>query len=95
MPPDNVTIFQVLDNIANRKSDKLYQSHIECENFDKSFSKFILIKWMSMHTDSDIIKKLAEIQQTLDLIPDTKLLYLFLMKALPKPKARITFSYVK
>lgn len=85
-------LFDVLANILKTKSFKLYEEHINSENF-KDAAPFMIRRYLTMHPNSLVRDVILSNYLNLERMPD-KYLYLWLIKAVPKQN--ITFiKYLK
>ena len=80
-------LFDVLENILSKKSIKLYKSHIKSEHW-KDAAKFIVLKYLSMHSNSAVRDVVIDNYLTLERMPE-KVLYKWLIDCIPKQS--ITF----
>lgn len=78
----NNKLFDYLNNILKYKSEKLYQQHIADEDFQTSFSKFMVLRYLSMCKDYRVQKIILENQVVLERV-DNKILYRFFIKYIP------------
>lgn len=78
-----VSLFDYLDNILKKKSFELYSTHINNYDFDSSFSKFMIIRYLSMSTNVTIRNFILAKQVELEKMPN-KLFYKVLLTAIPK-----------
>lgn len=75
-------LFDVLANILVSKSRELYKGHVESVYF-KDAAKFMVLKYLSMHSNPAVRNIVIENYFTLEKMPEAAL-YLWLLKAIPK-----------
>jgi len=81
----SITLFSFLTNILRLKSRSVYQKHIEDEQFDSLYVPFMITKWCSMISGSEMAEAISKIQSTLDLLADNpRAHYMLIMQTLPK-----------
>lgn len=78
----NNLLFEYLENILKTKSNEQYKKHIQDEMF-LSFPKFILLKYLTMHTNEKVRLIVLDNYLTLERMPN-QILYLYLLKNIPK-----------
>lgn len=75
-------LFDVLANILNTKSLKLYNEHINSENF-KDAAPFMIRRYLTMSNNPQVREIILDNYLILERMSD-KHLYLWLIKAIPK-----------
>ena len=75
-------LFDVLANILVSKSRELYKGHIESVYF-KDASKFMVLKYLSMHSNPAVRNIVIDNYFTLEKMPENAL-YMWLLKSIPK-----------
>lgn len=75
-------LFDVLANVLVSKSCHLYAEHIKSEHF-KDAAKFMILKYLSMHSNPAVRDIVISNYTTLERMPETAL-YMWLLKAIPK-----------
>lgn len=75
-------LFDVLGNILKNKSEDLYLKHISMEEEWKTVSKFMVLRYLSMHQSSLVRDYILNNFITLERM-DLKLLYKLLIKTIP------------
>ena len=75
-------LFDVLANILQTKSIKLYKEHIASENF-KDAAAFMVRRYLTMSTNSKVRDIVLDNYINLERMPDT-IQYLWLLKAIPR-----------
>ena len=89
----NNILFAALKNILQTKSEEVFLKHIELEDFDKQFPRFMVLRYLSM-ANSDVAKIILDNQITLERMPSDKALYRFLMEAVPRQSSGF-IKYIK
>lgn len=84
MAQKSTMLFDVLKNILSDKSMNLYQQHISSPNW-KDAAKFIVIRYLGMHSNSKVRDIILDNYVTLERMPDT-ILYKWLILKIPKQK---------
>ena len=77
-------LFDVLKNILSDKSFTLYKQHISSQNW-KDAAKFMVIRYLGMHSNSKVRDIILDNYVTLERMPDT-ILYKWLILKIPKQK---------
>ena len=85
-------LFDVLANILQTKSMKLYKEHIASEDF-KDASPFMVRKYLTMSLDSRVRQVVLDNYLSLERMPE-KTMYLWLIRAVPKQKSTF-IRYIK
>lgn len=80
----NMLLFDYLKNILQTKSMQTYDNHIHSDNFNSSFSTFMVLRYLSMCENPEVRNIVLENQLQLERFPDSKMLYLHLLKIIPK-----------
>lgn len=75
-------LFDVLANILQTKSMKLYEEHIASENF-KDAAPFMVRRYLTMSLSKDVRDVVLKNYLILERMPD-KVQYLWLIRAIPK-----------
>lgn len=83
-------LFDVLKNILTAKSFNLYKQHINNDILWKTFSKFMILRYLTMSKDENIRNIVIINYPTLEKMPD-KILYKYLLNIIPKQKT----SFIK
>lgn len=76
-------LFDYLDNILKKKSIELYNNHISMTDFESTFSKYMIIRYLSMSTNTIIRNFILINQDKLEALPN-KIFYKFLLASVPK-----------
>lgn len=79
-------IFAVLKNILVDKSQKLYIEHINNELEFKTVSTFVLLRYLSMHTNPDVRQIVLDNQLSFSRM-DIKIIYKLLLNIVPKQRS--------
>lgn len=82
-------LFDVLANILTTKSLKLYNEHINSENF-KDAAPFMIRRYLTMCNNAAVRQIVLDNYLTLERMPE-KMLYMWLIKAIPKQN----YSFIK
>lgn len=79
-------LFDVLKNILQLKSKEMFRKHLNLDDFEKSFNRFMILRYLSMSKTevSDIILKY---QSQLEKMPSNKSVYSFLFRVIPQQKS--------
>ena len=85
-------LFDVLANILVSKSRELYKRHVESVYF-KDAAKFMILKYLSMHTNPAVRNIVIEHYFTLEKMPEN-ILYLWLLRTIPKQSSSF-IKYIK
>ena len=83
MAGNNTILFEAMRNILVDKSMKMFKEHTENEEKWKTFSKFMVLRYMSMSNNSAVRDVVLENIMQLDRMPP-KQLYFWLIKKIPK-----------
>lgn len=86
-------LFDVLGNILKNKSEDLYNKHISLEDEWKTVSKFMILKYLSMHQNNLVRQYILDNFLTLERM-DVKVLYKFLIKTIPAQTSTF-IKYIK
>ena len=89
----NNILFDILSNILKDKSNEIYLNHINADDFDKTFPKYMLIRYLSMHSSSDVNSIVLNNQLQFERMPN-RALYKFLLDNVPKQKSS-WIKYIK
>ena len=89
----NRNIFGYLGNILCGKSTELYSRHIAEDGFDSDFKKVVLLRYLSMSPDERIREIVFKNQLLFDRT-DSKTLYRYLLKVVPRQKSEF-IKYIK
>lgn len=89
----NNILFDVLKNVLSLKSIDLYEKHVSMEDFDKQFSRYMILRYLSM-AKSEIAKIVLENQISFERFPSNKQLYKLLLNIVPKQKSGF-IKYIK
>jgi hypothetical protein len=76
-------LFECLGNILKTKSIKLYNTHINSENF-KDFSKFMCLRYLTMSPNANVRQIIFDNYLSLERMPTNELLYKWLLLNIPK-----------
>ena len=79
----NRNLFDYLRNILKDKDLGLYRRHLEIENFEEDFKKFMVLRYLSMCRDPNVRKIIFERQLSLDRM-SSKTAYLYLLRNVPR-----------
>lgn len=79
----NNLLFVYLENILKTKSYDLYLEHINNEESFKSFSKFMILRYLTMSQNEQIRNFILTNYISLERMPE-KILYKFLLNSIPK-----------
>ena len=86
-------IFAVLKNILVDKSQKLYAEHVNNEVEFKTVSAFVLLRYLSMHTNP-VVRQIVLDNQLSFSHMDIKIIYKLLLKIVPKQRSSY-IAYIK
>lgn len=89
----NAMLFEYLSNILMEKSVKKYQYHVDDLEFNSSFTGYMVIKYLSMHTKPEVRNVIFVNQIALDRMSG-KNLYWFLLNVIPKQSSSF-IKYIK
>lgn len=78
----NNLLFEYLENILKNKSIEQFNKHVNDELF-QSFPKFILLKYLTMHTNEKVRLIVLNNYLTFERMPN-KTLYKYLLNNIPK-----------
>lgn len=78
----NNKLFDYLNNILKNKSEKIYIQHISDSDFQTSFSKFMILRYLSMCRDYRVQKIVLKNFVLLEHV-DNKILYKYLIENIP------------
>lgn len=79
----NRNLFDYLRNILKDKDMALYRRHLEIDNFEEDFKKFMVLRYLSMCRDPNVRRIVLERQFLLDKM-DSKTAYLYLIRTVPR-----------
>lgn len=79
----NRNLFDYLKNILKDKDLDLYRKHLQIENFEEDFKKFMVLRYLSMCRDPNVRRIVLERQFLLDKM-DSKTAYLYLIRTVPR-----------
>ena len=82
-------LFDVLGNILQKKSMKLYREHIAAEDFAAA-SRFMVLRYLSMCNNPQVRDIVLDNYITLERMPE-KIVYLWLLCKIPKQNS----SFIK
>ena len=82
-------LFDVLGNILQKKSMKLYKEHIAAEDFAAA-SRFMVLRYLSMCSNPQVRDIVLDNYITLERMPE-KIVYLWLLCKIPKQNS----SFIK
>ena len=86
-------LFDALGNILQRKSEDVCQKHIAMEDFEKQFPRYMVLRYLSMARD-EVARVVLDNQLSLERMPSNKIVYRFLMDAVPQQKSAF-IRYIK
>ena len=89
----NTLLFDYLGNILKTKSMDLYQKHIDAIEFESSFAGFMIIKYLSMCSNSAVRNLILANQSNLEKMP-SRILYRFLLMNVPRQQSAF-IKYIK
>ena len=90
----NNYLFDYLQNILRDKSESLYEKHITDPDFEVSFSPFMILRYLSMHTNEQVRYAVLEQQRVLENFPTKTGLYKYLLEVIPK-QTNTFIKYIK
>ena len=93
MAYNNNILFEVLGNILQKKSEEIFVKHISADDFEKQFSRYMVIRYLSM-ANKDVARIILDNQIQLERFPTNKTVYRFLMNVVPKQKSGF-IKYIK
>ena len=79
----NRNLFDYLRNILKDKDLETYRKHLQIENFEEDFKKFMVLRYLSMCRDPNVRRIVLERQIFLDRM-DSKTAYLYLIRTVPR-----------
>lgn len=88
-----MTFFDYLENILKQKDASLMHKHIDDEQFEKTYSSFMIQRYLSMHPSLDISSLIVTNQKALEALSPSAH-YRFLMRVIPKTKQSF-IRYIK
>jgi len=91
---NDVNIFSYLENIIKRKDNALMKQHISNELFNKSYSQFMINRYLSMHSSEAISSIIVKNQKALEKLTSNASHYMFLMRVIPQNKNSFV-TYIK
>ena len=86
-------LFEALGNILQKKSEELFQKHLELEDFEKQFPRFMVFRYLSM-AKPEVSQIIIDNQVSLERMPSNKIVYRFLMDVIPRQKSGF-IKYIK
>ena len=86
-------LFEVLGNILQKKSEEMFIKHTSADDFEKQFSRYMVIRYLSM-ANKDVARIILDNQIQLERFPTNKTVYRFLMNVVPKQKSGF-IKYIK
>ena len=86
-------LFEVLGNVLQKKSEELFQKHLAMDDFEKQFPRYMVLRYLSM-AKQEVAEVVLKNQLSLERMPDNRIVYKFLMNAIPKQKSSF-IRYVK
>lgn len=89
----NAMLFEYLSNILMEKSAKKYQYHVDDVEFNSSFTGYMIIKYLSMHTKPEVRNVVFVNQIALDRMSGRNL-YWFLLNVVPRQSSSF-IKYIK
>ena len=89
----NNLLFDYLGNILKMKSGTLYKQHIDSDEFESSFSGFMIIKYLSMCQNKGVRNLILANQINLERLPP-RILYRFLLVNVPRQNSAF-IKYIK
>jgi hypothetical protein len=90
----NNLLFDYLKNILELKSYEKYEKDILNPEFNSSFSKFMILRYLSMHKKSDVRCIILNNQLFLERFTDNEILYKYLLDNIPK-QTNSFIQYIK
>lgn len=90
----NNYLFDYLQNILKDKSEDLYVKHISDCDFEVSFSSFMILRYLSMHTNEEVRSIVLEQQRILENFLGKAELYKYLLEIVPKQTTTF-IKYIK
>lgn len=90
----NNLLFDYLKNILELKSFEKYEKDILNPEFYKNFSKFMILRYLSMHKDSSVRSIILNNQLVLERFTEPEHVYKFLLDIIPKQKSSF-IKYIK
>ncbi len=94
-PKPSLDLFMILGNILVDKDWRMYESHVQNELFQSTFSTFMIVRYLSMNSNPKVREIAMKHQETLESIADKpELVYKLLLKTVPKTFNRFT-PYIK
>lgn len=86
-------LFHYLSNILKDKSVSAWASDTAEDGFEKSYSKFMVLRYLSMSKDRKVREVIEKSQESLEKLPSESQ-YLWLLRAVPKQESSF-ISYIK
>ena len=81
----NAMLFEYLGNILTNKSFETYDKHISSEDFERDFSSYMVINYLSMCQNRSVRDIILDNQVVLERMPQ-RLLYKFLLLNVPQQR---------
>lgn len=88
-----MTLFDIIENILFLKSEDVLSDHIDNPDFNSIFSNFMILRYCTMTNNESINRFIALNLVNLENL-DSKLLYKYLIKILPKQRKHF-IKYIK
>lgn len=92
MAKRDTKLFDYLGNILVDKSMKTYLQDIQDDSF-KSFQKYMVLRYLSMHTSSEVHDVVLNNYDSLERMPN-EVLYRYLLVKIPRQKSKF-IKYLK
>jgi hypothetical protein len=83
MKTEQTTIFDYLNNIIKTKDHDLLRAHVVNDMFEKTYSVYMMNRYLSMHTSPHIANIIVTHQKALEVLSPSAH-YHFLMRMIPK-----------
>jgi hypothetical protein len=93
MRTQGTTIFDFLNNILKQKSIQLMKEHIADDLFEKSYSIYMINRYISMHINPEISQVILSKQKELDVLSPSSH-YRYLMRLIPQTNSSF-ITYIK
>lgn len=90
----NNYLFDYLKNILLEKSSDKMQKHFASEDFEKTFPRYMVVRYLSMHPRKEVYSVILENQLTFERFPSNRLLYKFLFDSIPQQNSGF-IRYIK
>lgn len=79
-------LFEAIDNVLAKKDLQLYKKHVENEELWKTFSKFMLLRYMTMSANGAVRDIVLNNYVRLERMPD-KAMYKWLIDNIPQQRS--------